>query len=381
MKVLFASQVPDSRLMGVPRVLYAIGDELEQHGHTVQYFYEDDGPAPILKQAALMDWAVRAAPRIAARARREDADVIVATTLSGWFLSTFRRGLLPEKTRIVSWHHGWEELMWEQMLAEEKFGGHRFSARFKWYYGNVILWANRQALRTQDAAFFTSTEERDWVRAHYPEAAHKAVYLPNGVSAKYYYPERWEKAPVEGPPRLLFVGYWDPWRKGRKYLAAAYGQLRRKYPDLTLTLAGTKLGPEDILPDFPHNVHDGITIVPHMNEEEAIRLYREHDIFLLPSLFEGMPLVVLEAMAAAMPVVTTACTGMKDLITHNQNGLLVPRRDVSALVNAVGHLVESPGLRKQLGFSAFHTVSTHFTWGQVAEICEETLMQVVNKRL
>ncbi len=379
MKLLFVSQVPDSRLMGVPRVLYSIGDELEKRGHTVHYFFEDDGPRPLVRQAALMEWAVRAAPAIADKNRREQYDAIIVTTASGWFLSTFRRALLGRRTRILSWHHGWEELMWEQMLAEEQSGGHRFSARFKWYYGTVILGANRQSLKTQDAAFFTSTEERDWVRRQYPDEARKAVYLPNGVSDAFYHPDRWAHAGEQSATRLLFVGYWDPWRKGKKYLVEAFHILRQRYPALSLTLAGTKLDASQILPEFAEADRPHVQVIPNMGLEESIALYRRHDVFLLPSLFEGMPLVVLEAMAAAMPVVTTGNNGMKDLITHNQNGLLVPRRDVSALVNAVSHLVESPSLCKQLGYSAWHTVSTAFTWARVTDICEETLIHVVNQ--
>jgi glycosyltransferase involved in cell wall biosynthesis len=380
MKLLFVSQVPDSRLMGVPRVLYSVGDEMQRRGHTVDYFFEDHGPRPIIRQAALMEWAMRTAPVIGRRTRRAGYDAIIATTASGWCLSTFRRVLLPSKTRIVSWHHGFEELMWAQMLEEEQRGGHRFSRKFKLYY-NTILWANRKSLQTQDGAFFTSTEERDWIRARYPRQAQKALYLPNGVSPDYYFQERFVASAARHPLRLLFVGYWDPWRKGRKYLVEAFTQLHRQYPDLRLTLAGTKLTGEQILPDFPSETHAAIEVVPHLNEQESVEIYRQHDIFILPALFEGMPLVVLEAMASAMPVVTTANNGMKDLITHYENGLLVPRRDSKALVQAIEHLIEHPELRQKLGEAANDTVQTYYTWRQVTDIFEEGMFRILHRRL
>jgi glycosyltransferase involved in cell wall biosynthesis len=322
-----------------------------------------------------LEWAMRSAPLIARRARREKADAVVVTTASGWALSTFRRLLLPETTVIASWHHGFEELMWQQMLEEERAGAFHFSRKFKLYY-NTILWANRRSLATQDAAFFTSTEERDWVRACLPAQGNKAIYLPNGVSEKYYFPERDEFASDKRPLRLLFVGYWDPWRKGRKYLTEAFGRLHAEFPDVRLTLAGTKQTAAEILPDFPAESRGNIEVIPHIDEPELILAYREHDIFLLPALFEGMPLVVLEAMASALPVVTTANNGMRDLITHYENGLLVPRRDVNALVEAVRHLIESPDLRRDLGQAAMDTVQTYYTWSQVTDIFEENMLRL-----
>lgn len=380
MKLLFVSQVPDSRLMGVPRVLYSVGDEMQRRGHEVGYFFENQGPTPLIKQAALMEWAMRVAPAVGRRARKGRYDAVVITTASGWCLSSFRSVLLPSRARIVSWHHGFEELMWQQMQLEEQSGGHQFSEKFKLYY-KTILWANRKSLQTQDGAFFTSTEERDYVRARYPKHGHKALYLPNGVSADYYFPQRFEGPAGNGPVKLLFVGYWDPWRKGRKYLVEAFSQLHAQYQDLRLTLAGTKLTAEQILPDFPAHVRHAIEVIPNLNEAETVHAYRTHDIFVLPSLFEGMPLVVLEAMASAMPVVTTANNGMRDLIRHYENGMLVPRRDTNALVQALGHLVENPELRQQLGQAAYDTVQTYYTWHQVTDIFEESMVRILHNRL
>ncbi len=379
MKLLFVSQTPNSRLMGVPRVIYSIGDEMQKRGHAVDYFFEEHGPKPVIKQAAMMEWAVRIAPVVGFRSRKKSYDAIITTTASGWALSSFRPWLLPRKTKIISWHHGFEALMWQQMLAEEQAGSYQFSKRFKLYY-NSILWANQRSISDQDAALFTSTEERDWVQQQHPQHAHKALYLPNGVSGDYYYMERFEQ-PFAQNPRLLFVGYWDPWRKGRKYLAAAYRELHQRYPDIRLTLAGTKLNAEEILPDFPPNTHASIEVIPNADEAALIALYKSHDIFVLPSLFEGMPLVVLEAMASALPVVTTNNNGMKDLIVHEENGLLVPRRDVSALVNALSQLIESPNLRRKLGISAYETVSRYYTWRQVSDIFEESLFRVLHNKL
>lgn len=381
MKLLFVSQVPNSRLMGVPRVLYSIGDELQQLGHQVDYFFEEDGPHCFLKKTALMEWSVRVVPQLGVLCQKNQYDAVVVTTLSGWALSTFRRWHLPAKTKIISWHHGFEALMWEQMLLEEQTGRMKFSPQFKAYYGGWILWALRQSLKTQDGALFTSSEEANWVRTNYPvyQASTQAHFLPNGVTANYLDSTRFDQPVSDALPKLLFVGYWDPWRKGRRYLIEAYTQLLEAFPALTLTLVGTSLSEAQVLADFPESCHNTIRIIPKANEDELKALYQTHDIFWLPSLFEGMPLVLLEAMAGGLACVTTDACGMRDVIQDGHNGLLIPRRDTLSLIKATRRLIEDADLRHRLGYEAVRSVKQAHHWPLIARQCEAILQQIITQ--
>ncbi|MDI3281475.1 MAG: glycosyltransferase, partial [Bacillota bacterium] len=78
------------------------------------------------------------------------------------------------------------------------------------------------------------------------------------------------------------------------------------------------------------------------------RWMREADLFILPSLSEGMPLVLLEAMAQGLPVAATAVGGIPELITHERTGLLVPPGDATALASALRRLLADEGLRHSL---------------------------------
>ena len=378
MKILFASQVPDSRLLGVPRVLYCVGDVLKQRGHSIDYFFEDDAPKAVFKKAALIEWGLRAAPIIGERCKQKQYDAVVITTASGWCLSTFRKQLLPAKTKIVSSHHGWEELMWDQMLLEElQPNGVKFSPQFKLYYGGVILWALRQSLQTQDGFIFTSSEETAYVQQQNPKIADKCRFIRNGVSDFYFYPQRFEKPDAAKAVRLLFVGYWDPWRKGRQYLVEAFNQLVSDNAPVELTLAGTKLGADVILPEFSEAARHKITVVPQTDEAGLNALYQSHDVFVLPSLFEGMPLVMLEAMASGMPCVTTDNNGMHDVIETGKNGILIPRRNTQALVTALSMLVADASLRKQMGQNAQALMREAYTWEAVAIEWEKMLLDTI----
>jgi glycosyltransferase involved in cell wall biosynthesis len=72
------------------------------------------------------------------------------------------------------------------------------------------------------------------------------------------------------------------------------------------------------------------------------------DVFVLPSLYEGLPVSVLEAMAAGKPVVATAVGGTCEVVLHGQTGLLVPPRDPAALARAIRTLLADPDLVQQL---------------------------------
>lgn len=94
------------------------------------------------------------------------------------------------------------------------------------------------------------------------------------------------------------------------------------------------------------------------------------DIFVLPSMFEGTPLTLIEAMWSGLPSVSTATAGMKDVITHERTGLLVPPGDASALASAIERLIVDAGLRRTLGRAAHEQATHDYTWENAAATFE-----------
>ena len=92
-------------------------------------------------------------------------------------------------------------------------------------------------------------------------------------------------------------------------------------------------------------------------------IYSSSDIFVLPSLSEGMSNTVLEAMACGLPIVTTDTGGSKELI--NGNGVILPTNDVEGITDALGKLIEDTVLRKQMGMKS-RELANEFSWGAVA---------------
>jgi glycosyltransferase involved in cell wall biosynthesis len=85
------------------------------------------------------------------------------------------------------------------------------------------------------------------------------------------------------------------------------------------------------------------------------------DIFVLPSLSEGLPMSVLEAIACGLPVVATEVGGMPEVVVHGHTGLLVSSQDVEQLTAALVTLIQQPGLRRRLGRQGRARAVAHFS--------------------
>ena len=98
-----------------------------------------------------------------------------------------------------------------------------------------------------------------------------------------------------------------------------------------------------------------------MPSAEVARRLQASDVLLLPSLDEGLPTVLLEAMACGVPVVATDCGGVSEAFTDGVEGFLVPPRDAGALADALARLWRDPELRARMGEAGRATATSRFT--------------------
>jgi colanic acid/amylovoran biosynthesis glycosyltransferase len=132
-----------------------------------------------------------------------------------------------------------------------------------------------------------------------------------------------------------------------------------------LTIAGCLEPEETVRRCFAPFAQAALDVWPFVARAEISSLYAEHEIFVLPSLMEGMPLVVLEAMASGMPVITTESSGMTDLIEDSHDGLFVIPGDADSLASAVAKVCLDGELRQRLG-SAAQEKMKRYTWSACA---------------
>lgn len=167
---------------------------------------------------------------------------------------------------------------------------------------------------------------------------------------------------------LITVARLNP-MKGHLHALAAIHAARARGCDVRYTIAGE--GP--YRPEIEEAVRrlglgDRVTLTGTMSEEAVLKLLREADAFILPSvgLGEAAPVSVMEAMACALPVVCSIIGGTPDMITHGVDGLLVPQADEAALADAVVLLAQNPAERRRLGRAARIRAERDFDTRQTA---------------
>jgi glycosyltransferase involved in cell wall biosynthesis len=133
--------------------------------------------------------------------------------------------------------------------------------------------------------------------------------------------------------RLLFVGQLSQ-RKGISYLFEA---MRRLHDEATLTLVGQKPDGECAALTDELKRHNWLGTVPH---SRVLEIMAQHDVFIFPSLFEGFALVLLEAMAQGLPVITTRNSGGNMAVHDGADGFIIPIRDPEAIVRCVSLLAD-----------------------------------------
>lgn len=181
------------------------------------------------------------------------------------------------------------------------------------------------------------------------EAAHGLDFevVENGVDLDEFTPGA--EGPVHDPAVVLFVSRLIE-RKGLQFLLPALATPQALGLGWRLMVVGD--GPrrkalEGQARDL--GLAGRVEWLGQVAHEELPELYRRADVFVLPSLSEGMPNVVLEAMAAGLPVVATRVPGSEELVGEGENGLLVEPRDVAGLGEAVVRVLGEEELRRGMG--------------------------------
>ena len=177
-----------------------------------------------------------------------------------------------------------------------------------------------------------------------PRYWNKIELCPLGVDVNIFKPKH--PAKRASPFHAIYVSRLVP-GKGHDILLAAMNRLQGR--SLRLCLVGD--GPERSR--LEKSVKDqGLTkcvvFEGAINQDRIRELYAASDLFVHPSFAEGLPVVLMEAMAMEIPCIATAITGVPELIQDRENGILVPPADENALAKAIAELIDEVGLRRRL---------------------------------
>ena len=338
-------------------------DELERAGHSVTYLTAADVP-PLARGRAgrfLFPLAVRRTVLHAARQGRP-YDVVNVHEPHGAAVAAFRQG--QNGTAVVAMTHGVEQRGWELALSAREL---RPGLRTRWLYPLSSLWQSRLTLTRADHVICLNTEDREFLQARFRVDASRISRVTPGAADVFAAAA--SHRTYDTGRRLLFAGTWIA-RKGTHVLADAFARLCAQGLDLQLDVLGAGVATDRVRAAFPPHLRSRVrTMLAHGDREIAAAMAAA-DIFVLPSLFEGTPLTLIEAMWSGLPIVTSATAGMRDVIGDEVEGLLVPPGDASALARALSRLVHAPALRRQLGTTAHATAARSYTWRRTAEVFE-----------
>ncbi len=224
------------------------------------------------------------------------------------------------------------------------------------------------------AAVVTASSKEHQRLAHQTMPDLEIQMIPNGVDTSTFRPAN---EPRQGPEvNILCVGRLIE-RKGQHHLLHAFANLRTQCDhSISLTLVGTgdaETSLQRLATDL--GVATAVNFTGFVSREDMPALYRQADIFVLPSENEGMSIALLEAMAFGLPVVITNVGGAAELVEEGVNGYITPWADVPALTKALATLVQANQARRTMGNEG-RRIAKQFTWSAVTREYLELLVQI-----
>jgi glycosyltransferase involved in cell wall biosynthesis len=262
--------------------------------------------------------------------------------------------LLGVKT-IVFWH-GWR---WdfEQKLVR------KIKPYFRWTYGKA------------DAMIFLAREFSARARSY---GYRKPVYLETTVVEDNILAcsngqgnSREEKGFT-----ILFLSRVEI-AKGIYELLDSFQQLQKRYPDLILKIAGDGKELANAREYAAAKTMANVHFLGWVSGAQKVQIFREADLFVLPSYSEGMPISLLEAMASGLPVITTNVGGIKDFFAAGKMGFFIHPKDAGSIEQQIERLLSEPALIREIGAYNAAYAQERFTAKQVNSrveaICEEVI--------
>ena len=251
-------------------------------------------------------------------------------------------------------------LRYSDALNIGTFHAHRGSY-YGYFYGRPVL---KRVFGNLDGRIAVSRAAKKFVQQYFQA---RYTIIPNGVDYDRFSSAKPLEELMDGRPNVLFVGRPEK-RKGLGYLIRAYPAIKNAFPDARIVVAGAGDWTRDRYHSYAatHGMTD-IVFLGWQPDDTLPALYRSAQVFCAPATGgESFGIVLLEAMAAGVPVVASDIEGYRDVVSSGKQGLLVPPRDESALADAVCRLLQDKALRSEMA-TAGQAWAHHFTWPQIAE--------------
>jgi glycosyltransferase involved in cell wall biosynthesis len=228
--------------------------------------------------------------------------------------------------------------------------------------------------------FFAISSEIDHELDVLGVPSYRRAFVPNGIDPHRFVPTAPSQKPalrarlgISGGPVVLFSGRLAP-EKRVDQLIRLWPTVRRAHPDALLLILGTG-SEEETLKRMAAEVGTGIQFAGRV--DDVVPYLQASDVFVLPSVAEGLSIAVLEALAVGMAVVVSDVGGNSDIITHGTHGLLIPADDEDTLADALVGVLGDEKERERLGRNGRERVEETYTLQVMARRLRESYERVM----
>jgi glycosyltransferase involved in cell wall biosynthesis len=217
---------------------------------------------------------------------------------------------------------------------------------------------------------YTQTEKKELVDLGVK--SRKVEVIHNGIDTNLFVPA---KEFCFDKKQLLWIGRYAP-GKGVDYLIDAFSILKLKHPDATLTMVGKGPDKNQIIQKIRDlNLEKNIVMKDFIPNSEIVSLYQNSTIFVLPSLEEGVPRTILEAMSCGVPVVCSKLPQLIDIV--DGGGTLVPVKDPQALADTISEVLSDSSLAEKFRENGRRSVVENYSWKDTVEKTVELYKELI----
>lgn len=242
----------------------------------------------------------------------------------------------------------------------------------KWLQWIFVKLFEPLAVRCADLVLVPTRELKVYVEKF---GAEKVEVIPNGVNLEIFkgpaLPQR--KGRALSDLNILFVGRLER-QKNLKTLIKAVSGISKSQASIKLSFVGAGSQKEELV-RLADKLEVNLEIKERISNEKLPEVYRQADVFVLPSLAEGHPKALLEAMSCGLACIASDIPGVNEIIVDGKNGLLIKPTE-EGLAEGLKRLIGDSGLRQRLGISARKTVSEKFDKKRLMERESELLLSI-----
>jgi len=300
------------------------------------------------------------------------SDSIIRISVSPRLGPTIKEVLAREKFDIIHLHEPFMPMLCSAVL---RFSNaitvgtfHAWDGKPGYEWGKPIsTWMIKRRMKKLHGRIAVSNMAMAYAMKYIPG---DYTIIPNGINIEKFTPD---VKPLEkfndGRQNILFLGRLER-RKGAIYLIKAFYDIKQAIPNSRLIIAGPGTHLRRPYEKWARNhglSEDDLVFTGYVPEEEKARYYKTADVYCSPATSrESFGIVLMEAMAVSRTVVASNIDGYSSVVTHGQDGLLVPPRDSAGIAQTIITALKDAELRKRLSANARITAES-YSWAKVAQ--------------